>query len=71
MTAAHPGVRVIGVVEIRIWMDTTQPPTGRVVTVEGGPAKPFAGWLQLLSILAGALQPPAAAPVTRPSETAP
>ena len=71
MTAAPPAVRVIGVVEVHIWMETTQPPTGRVVTVEGEPAQPFVGWLQLLTILANALQPPVAAPLTRPSESAP
>ena len=71
MTATLARVRVIGVVEVHIWIDATQPPSGRVVTGVGQPAQPFAGWLQLLTILAGALQPPPAAPVRRPSETPP
>ena len=71
MTTTPSAVRVIGMFEVHISMETTQPPTGLVVTVEGEPARPFMGWLQLLSILSGALQPPAAAPVTLPSETAP
>lgn len=71
MTAAAPTVRLIGVVEVNIWIETTQPPTGRVVTADGGPAQPFVGWLQLLTLLAKALQPPGAAPLTRPSETGP
>lgn len=41
---------------IRIWVDACQPPTGRVAAAEGGPARPFVGWLQLLAILAQALQ---------------
>ena len=65
------GARDARMVQIHIWIETTQPPTGRVVTVEGQPAKDFAGWLQLLSILASALQPPSDAPLTRPGETAP
>jgi hypothetical protein len=68
MTAAPPAVSVSGVAEVHIWIDTTQPPTGRVVTEEGETAQPFVGWLQLLTILAHALQPPPAAPLTRPSE---
>ena len=71
MTVALRAVRVIGVAEVHIWMDTTHPPTGRVLTVEGGPAQPFVGWLQLLTVLANALQPPAAEPLTRPSEPGP
>lgn len=70
MTAAPASVRVIGVVEVHIRIATTQPPAGHVVT-EDGPAQPFVGWLQLLSILADALQPAPAAPLTPPSETAP
>ena len=70
MTPATPAVRVISVAEVHIWIDISQPPTGRVVTGDGEPAQPFVGWLQLLTLLAHALQPPAAAPLTRPSETA-
>jgi hypothetical protein len=71
MTAMLPFVRVIGVDGIHIWIDEMQPPTGRVVTGEGGPAQLFMGWLQLLTILANALQPPGAAPLTGASETPP
>ena len=59
-----------GVVDVHISMETTDPPTGRVVTAEGEPGQPFVGWLQLLSILAQVLRPPPV-PLTRPSETAP
>ena len=57
---------------IRIWVDACQPPTGRVAAAEGGPARPFVGWLQLLAILAQALQPDAGGddPVLRPSAEA-
>ena len=58
-------------VEVHISMEAAQPPTGRVVTVEGEPAQPFVGWLQLLTILTSALQPSPSAPLTRRSETAP
>jgi hypothetical protein len=67
MTAASPAFRVVSVV-VHIWMETTHPPTGRVVSVEGEPAQPFAGWLELLTILSDALEP-APAPLTRPSGT--
>ena len=40
---------------IRIWVDSTQPPTGRVVTFEGQPPRPYSGWLDLLGILADAM----------------
>jgi hypothetical protein len=70
MTAAPPAVRVVGVVEVHLSMETAEP-TGLVVTVDGEPAQRFEGWLQLLSILANALQPSPAAPLTRRSETAP
>jgi hypothetical protein len=66
MTAVSPAFRVVSVV-VHIWTETTHPPTGRVVSVEGEPAQPFAGWLELLSILADALEPPP--PLTRPSGT--
>ena len=59
------------VIEVHISMETAQPPTGHVVTVDGEPAQPFAGWLQLLTILAQALPPPPVASLTRRSETAP
>ena len=57
-------------VEIRITMETTHPPTGRVVTGEGAPVQAFVGWLQLLTILANALQP-AVEPIMRSSASAP
>jgi hypothetical protein len=60
-----------GAIEVHISMETAQPPTGLVVTVDGEPAQPFAGWLQLLTILAKALRPPPAARLTRRSETPP
>lgn len=71
MTGRPPAIRVVGVVQVHIWMDTSQPPTGRVLTAEGEPAQPFVGWLQLLTILADALQPPPVDPFTHLSETAP
>ncbi len=55
---------------IQIWVETGQPPTGRVSATDGGPARPFVGWLQLLTILAQALPPDAAdreEPALRPS----
>lgn len=57
-------------VEVHILMETAQPPAGRVVTAEGEPAQPFVGWLQLLAILADALQLPPP-PLTRPIATDP
>ena len=60
-----------GVVDVHISMETTDPPTGRVVTAEGEPGQPFVGWLQLLSILADALLAPPEATLTHPPETAP
>ena len=60
-----------GVVDVRISMETTDPPTGRVVTAEGEPGQPFVGWLQLLSILGDALVSPPQAVLTHPPETAP
>jgi hypothetical protein len=71
MTAAPPTVRVVSVAEVHISIDGSEPPTGRVVTGEGEPAQPFVGWLQLLTILANALQLRPAAPLTRPSEAEP
>ena len=70
MTASPSAVRVSGVVEVQILMETAHPPTGRIVPGEGEPAQPFVGWLQLLTILADALQRPPP-PRTGPSETAP
>lgn len=40
---------------IKIWVDADDPPTGRVVACFGDPPQPFAGWLQLLAILAQAV----------------
>jgi hypothetical protein len=40
---------------IRIWVNSSQPPCGRVVMFEGQPARVFAGWLDLLGILADGL----------------
>ncbi len=42
---------------IRIWVDSTQPPVGWVVTVEGQPPRAYSGWLDLLGILAEAMVP--------------
>lgn len=56
------------------WVDTSQPPTGRVTTAEGQPAQPFVGSLQLLAILARALQPDGTdgeGPALGPSEAVP
>lgn len=36
---------------IEIWLDTCQPPSGRVVAAPGEEPEPFDGWLQLLHIL--------------------
>jgi hypothetical protein len=36
---------------IEIWLDSAEPIAGRVCT-DAGESKPFAGWLQLLRILA-------------------
>lgn len=68
MIPASRAVRVV-IVVVHIWMESTHPPTGRVVSVEGEPAQPFAGWLQLLTILTNALEPPP--PLIRPSGTEP
>lgn len=54
---------------IEIWVDGSQPPTGRVVAAVGAAAQPFAGWLDLLRILADAMG--TAAPVTGTDETPP
>jgi hypothetical protein len=40
---------------IRIWVESVQPPTGRIVTADGQHPRLFAGWLDLLSILADAM----------------
>jgi hypothetical protein len=40
---------------IRIWVDTAEPPTGRVVIAQGRTSRPFSGWLDLLGILADAM----------------
>jgi hypothetical protein len=40
---------------IKIWVDSTPPPAGRVVTSDGASPLAFAGWLQLLQILVDAL----------------
>lgn len=40
---------------IRIWVESVQPPTGRVVTAEGQHPRRFTGWLDLLGILADAI----------------
>lgn len=56
------------VVQVHIWMDTTQPPAGRLITAEGEPARPFVGWLQLLAVLAEAFERQAGAPFTPLSE---
>ena len=69
MTAAPLALSVSDLAEVHIWIDTTQPPTGRVVTEEDETTQPFLGWLQLLTTLAHAVQPPAAAPLTPPSAT--
>ena len=67
MTSASCAVRVVSVV-VQIWMDTTHPPTGRVVLVGGEAAQSFTGWLQLLTILTNAVEPPQASR-TLPAET--
>jgi len=71
MTAAPARRQSVGVVELLISIETTHPPAGRVGIVEGGPALPFVGWLQLLTILADAVQPVPAPGLTPPSETEP
>lgn len=71
MIAAPPAVRAISVVHVHICLETTQPPAGIVVTCEGEPAQPFAGWLQLMTVLADAFQWPPAAPLTHRTATAP
>ena len=53
MIPQPPGATVTPM--IRIWVDTAQPPTGRVVTAEGQPPRVFSGWLDLLGILARAI----------------
>jgi hypothetical protein len=42
---------------IEIWLDSGQPPTGRVVAAAGAAPQPFAGWLDLLRILAESFTP--------------
>lgn len=42
---------------IEIWLDPGQPPTGRVVIAAGAPPQAFAGWLDLLRILAEVISP--------------
>jgi hypothetical protein len=55
---------------IEIWVDTDDPPTGRVVACVGDPPQPFAGWLQLLAILTNAVSP-SGAPVRPAGGTPP
>ena len=69
MLSAAPAVKVGRVIQICV--DTSQPPTGRVVVAEGEPAQPFVGWLQLLAILAAAFDPPATVALRRPTEAGP
>ena len=71
MTVASHAVKMVSVAELHISIDSIEPPTGRVVTGEGEPAQPFVGWLQLLTVLANALQLRPTAPLTRPSEAEP
>lgn len=71
MTAGLPPAKVVGVAHLQIWMETDDPPTGRVAAAEGQPAQPFVGWLQLLTILAHALEPRAASALRDSSESAP
>lgn len=40
-------------VRIEIWVDATDPPTGRVG--DHGEAVPFCGWIDLLAVLSGVL----------------
>lgn len=42
---------------VEIWVDTRQPLSGRVATGGREGTIPFAGWLELLSILVEELQP--------------
>jgi hypothetical protein len=51
---------------IRIWVESAHPPCGRVV-FEGQSGRIFAGWLDLLSILADAI---ASGPVDGPPDGA-
>jgi hypothetical protein len=55
MLPGPPGATVEVMITIRL--DTTPPPTGWVVTAEGGAPLPFDGWLQLLAILNDVLVP--------------
>jgi len=55
-----PGAKVVPM--IRIWVDTTEPPTGRVVIAPGRTSRPFSGWLDLLGILADAMSVDAVEP---------
>lgn len=54
---------------IEIWVDGGQPPTGRVVAEHGAAPQPFAGWLDLLRILADAIA--GGVPVTEVDGTGP
>jgi hypothetical protein len=53
---------------IEIWVDGCQPPTGTVVAAHGAAPQAFAGWLDLLRILADAI---AGGPVTGGDGTRP
>jgi hypothetical protein len=39
---------------ISIWVDCAQPFRGRIASADGEPARTFAGWLELLVLLAAA-----------------
>lgn len=47
---------------IEIWVDAAQPPAGRVVVAPGDEPRAFAGWIDLLRILADAIAAEGTAP---------
>jgi hypothetical protein len=51
MFQVGPGATVSAMMMIEIRLDSAEPIAGRVCT-DAGESKPFAGWLQLLRILA-------------------
>jgi hypothetical protein len=44
------------IVHIDIWVDSTDPPVGRVG--DDADAQPFVGWIDLLAVLSGILESP-------------
>lgn len=54
---------------IQIWLDRRRPPAGHVESEAGERSQPFAGWLQLLSILADEIGRPE--PVSPASDEGP